>query len=128
MRHVLVVEDCPVYRQVVCEVLRRYVPALTVDEAEDGVEALAKARASSPDLVFMDLQLSGENGLDVAGRISGLNPAVAVVVVTSHDLPEYREAAAKLGLRHFLVKSTSTPKDLVTLSQQLLRPETPPRG
>ncbi|MBI5447086.1 MAG: response regulator transcription factor [Deltaproteobacteria bacterium] len=115
----LVVEDCPVYRQVVCDILHRHFPGLLIAEAEDAREATEKARSSKPDLVLMDLQLPDENGLEVARRIWDVNPLATVVVVTSYDIPEYREAAAQLGVRHFLVKSTSTPKELVALTSTI---------
>jgi DNA-binding NarL/FixJ family response regulator len=116
----LVVEDCPVYRQVVCDILRRSFPDLVVTEAEDAREALERARGSSPDLVLMDLELPDENGLEVARKLWGLHPLASVVVVTSYDLPEYREAAARIGIGHFLVKSTSTPRELVALARGIL--------
>jgi DNA-binding NarL/FixJ family response regulator len=105
---------------VVCDVLRRSFPDLSVLEAEDAREAMERARASTPDLVLMDLQLPDENGLEVARRLCGLYPLTSVVVVTSFDLPEYREAAAGIGVSHFLVKSTSTPRELVALARSVL--------
>lgn len=116
----LVVEDCPVYRQIVCEVLRRHFPGLCLTEAEDGREALVKARSAPPDLVLMDVQLPDENGIEVARQLRSEHPGATVVVVTSYDVPEYRDAAAGLHVQHFLVKGTSTPKELVALTGDIL--------
>ncbi|MBI5445673.1 MAG: response regulator transcription factor [Deltaproteobacteria bacterium] len=116
----LVVEDCPVYREVVCQVLRRHIPDLVVEEAEDGSEALHRLRSFKPDVVLLDLHLPGEGGLSLARHIAVTHPLATLMIVTSYDQPEYREAAAQLGIRHFLVKSTATPKQVVARTKQIL--------
>jgi DNA-binding NarL/FixJ family response regulator len=88
---------------------------MRVEEAEDGTEARAKAARFQPDLVLMDIQLPGENGLDLCRCIRGERPGTTVIVCTSYDLPEYREAARRCGASHFVVKGSSTIDELLSL-------------
>ena len=67
MVRVLVVDDDPTVREVVAGYLSR--AGLTVDEAADGMDALAQARHTPPDLVVLDLMLPGLDGLEVLRRL-----------------------------------------------------------
>jgi two-component system, response regulator YesN len=116
----LIVEDCPVYRQIVCELLRRNFPALALSEAEDGREALERVRTTDPRLIFMDLNLPDANGLHLTREIREQDPGREVVIITASDLLEYRQAANALGVQHFLVKGTSTPHELLEVTTAVL--------
>ena len=81
---------------------------MTIAEAGDGVEALEKINSFSPNLIFMDLELPGENGLKLTRKIKTLYPGILVIILTNHDTPEYREAATQFKADYFFDK-TSTP-------------------
>jgi DNA-binding NarL/FixJ family response regulator len=81
-------------------------PLADILEAGNGKEALQKTEAFSPDAVFMDLRLPGENGLDVTRKIKAQYPDIIVVILTDYDLPEYRQAATQSGADHFLSKDS----------------------
>ena len=68
MFNTLLVEDDVSYRQTLSDALLLHFPLIGVDEAGDGREALSKVECRRPDLIFMDIQLPGENGLDVTKR------------------------------------------------------------
>jgi len=59
----LIVEDNPLFRQTMREILRDEFPCMIVSEAADGRTALEMIEESLPDLIFMDIKLPGENGL-----------------------------------------------------------------
>jgi len=67
----------------------------------------------------MDIKLPGENGFDVTRRIKALYPDIKVVILTSHDFPEYREAARAYGAYHFLSKGSSTAEEIQDLMEGL---------
>ena len=94
-------------------------PAMGVEEAEDGEEALEKIEAAVPHLVFMDIKLPGENGLEVTRKIKARYAEIRVVILTSFDLPEYREAAKQHGADYFLSKEASTREDILTLVESI---------
>jgi DNA-binding NarL/FixJ family response regulator len=75
-----------------------------VGEADDGQEAIVKARELRPDLVLMDIRLPDMNGLEVTRRLKAEIPALTVVILTIFDLQEYREAAVASGASAFVPK------------------------
>jgi DNA-binding NarL/FixJ family response regulator len=106
----LLVEDNVAFRESLRETLHSRFPAMGVTEAGDGEQALQKIQALVPDLVFMDIRLPGENGLSLTKKIKAAHPHVVVVVLTSYDLPEYREAAFQYHANYFITKASLSTK------------------
>ena len=104
MFNTLLVEDNASYRQTLSDALLLHFPLIGVDEAGDGREALSKVEYRRPDLIFMDIQLPGKNGLDVTKEIKRVYNEIVIVILTSNGLPEYRQLAYKNGADYFLSK------------------------
>ena len=128
MFKILIVEDSFLFRNLLKETLQSQFPAVEVIEAANGKEALQKIDYSTPNLAFMDIELHGENGLDLTRRIKALYPHVVVTFLTSHDLQEYRDAAYQSGADYFLSKGTVTKVDILALVDSILsdRQSSPP--
>ena len=75
-----------------------------VGEAGDGAAAVEEVRWRRPDVVLMDVQMPGMNGLEATRRIAAESPASKVVVLTTFDLDEYLFAALRAGASGFLLK------------------------
>jgi DNA-binding NarL/FixJ family response regulator len=102
----MIVEDNFPFRQMVKGRLLSEFPSMEVIEAGNGEEAF-KGLASYPiDLVFMDIGLSGENGLELTREIKPNYKDVTIAMLTIYDLPEYREAATQCGADCFIVKDS----------------------
>ena len=69
MLRVLLVEDNRTYREVFKDFLRQQFQGISIDEAENGDEALQKIKATPPDLIFMDIRLPGTSGLQLTQMI-----------------------------------------------------------
>ena len=106
----LLVEDNIAFRESLRETLHSRFPALDVAEAGNGEQALQEIQALVPDLIFMDIKLPGENGLSLTKKIKAAHPRVVVVVLTSYDLPEYREAAFQYHANYFITKASLSTK------------------
>jgi DNA-binding NarL/FixJ family response regulator len=106
MKRILIVEDNAFFLQFLKETLRSRFPSIDILEAANGEEALQKIKTLSPDAIFMDLRLPGENGLELTKRIKAQYPNMVVVIITNYDLPEYREAAYQCKADHFLSKDS----------------------
>jgi DNA-binding NarL/FixJ family response regulator len=106
MQKILIVDDNTLFRKTLTECLHSRFPSLIISEAKDGDEALQTIPTFLPDLIFMDIQLPNGNGLELTRLIKGLYPDIKVVILTSYDLPEYREAAFHYKADHY------APKDL----------------
>jgi len=116
---VLIVEDDPTFRKMLKSLLVSRFPTIAVHEAPEGTDAWNKINKTPPDLVFMDIRLPGENGLVLTGKIKELYPDVTVVILTNHDLPEYREVAHQNGAEYFLSKGSTKPGEIVELVESL---------
>jgi DNA-binding NarL/FixJ family response regulator len=119
MSRVLVVEDNPTFRQSLRDILHLRFPSIEIAEAADGKEAFQNIRSCLPDLIFMDIKLPGENGLSLTKRIKTEHPEVVIIILTSYDLPEYREAASRSQANHFLSKDSSA-NEIFTLVESTL--------
>ncbi len=115
----LIVEDNPSFRQLLKGILDSRFPSMEIFEDPDGKEVLQKVDSLRPDLIFMDIQLPGENGLQLAKKIKGIDPNVTIIILTSYDIPEYREAAFQSGANHFITKNSST-REFLALVESIL--------
>lgn len=115
----LIVEDNGSFRQALRSLLCSRYPSMSFKEARDGREALKEVSAFDPDLIFMDIKLPGENGLELTRKIRAFNSKAKIIILTSHDLPEYRDAARADGADHFLTKSSSKANDIFALVDHL---------
>jgi DNA-binding NarL/FixJ family response regulator len=116
---VLVVEDSAIFRTLLKETLQSRFRSIEIFEAAGGEEAMRQIAAHPPDLIFMDIKLPGENGLDLTARIKAEYPRVTVVVLTSYDTQEYREAAVRAKADHFLAKGSSSRQGILTLVESV---------
>ncbi len=112
---ILIVDDNGSFRQAFRQSLQESFPTIAIDEAADGNEALHKVDAFPPDLIFMDIGLPGENGLELTKKIKGTHPNITILVLTSYDLPEYRDFAFQCGADGFFGKTTCDIKELEAL-------------
>src|SRR5690348_10943182 len=104
-----VVEDSPVYRSTVAEVLeqsRRYRCARQFGDAEEALEALGDGR-DLPRLILMDLGLPGMNGAECVKAVRRRNPSIPVVMLTVHQSNDRIFEAICAGASGYLLKSCS---------------------
>jgi FixJ family two-component response regulator len=75
-----------------------------VEAFASGAAFLASAAQHPPDCLVLDLHMPGMNGFEVQARLSHSAPALPVVVVTGHDIPEARERVLSAGAAAYLRK------------------------
>jgi DNA-binding NarL/FixJ family response regulator len=78
-----------------------------VGEAGDGREAVARVEQLRPDVVLMDVRMPVVDGLEATRRITAMDAAPKVVILTTFDLDEYVYAALRAGASGFLLKTAS---------------------
>jgi len=101
---ILLVDDDPMNRQVLGELLQATL--LNVDLAEDGAEALRMAEQKAYDLILMDVQMPGIDGLQATQRIRMLpgGAATAIVALTANAFAEDRARCLEAGMDDFITK------------------------
>lgn len=116
----LIVEDHQDFRESLKEVLGGRLPRAEVYEAKEGNEVLPMIEAHPPHLIFMDISIPGQNGLELTRQVKRDFPQIVVVILTSYDLPEYREAAYRYGANYFLAKGNANGQKLLSLIESIL--------
>jgi DNA-binding NarL/FixJ family response regulator len=102
---ILIVDDSGPFRQALKESLQMSFPTVAINEGADGGEVLQEVVAFFPDLIFMDIKLPGENGLELTKKIKATHPDINIFILTSYDILEYREVAFQYGADRFLAKT-----------------------
>jgi len=120
MFRTMVVEDSSSFREIIKYNLRDQFPSMVIIEAADGVEAFQKIDSDHPNLIFMDIGLPGENGLELTRKIKADHPDVIIIILTSHDSPEYREAAIRYRADYFFSKDALLNDGVFTLVKSIL--------
>lgn len=111
---VLLVDDHVVMRAGFRMILEAQDDIVVVGEAADGAVAVAEASALLPDVICMDVQMPGVDGLEATRRIvADPGVAAAVVIVTTFDRDDYLFQALAAGASGFLLKNAG-PEELVT--------------
>jgi len=108
MFKILLVEDNLDYRSALNNALLKRYADLETSETSDVRDTLVVVDSYLPDLVIMDINLKCDvNGLDLTKTITSIYPEIVVVILSQHDIPEYRSAAKLNGADFFLSKSSS---------------------
>jgi DNA-binding NarL/FixJ family response regulator len=120
MSRTLIVEDSDFYRQLLKEALNSRFPSMDILEATNGKEALQKVESLFPDLIFMDIKLPDESGLELTKKIKTKYPNIILIILTAYDIPEYREAAYQYKADYFLPKGSTSKESILTLVDSIL--------
>jgi DNA-binding NarL/FixJ family response regulator len=106
MTRAILVEDDTEFRQCVKKILSSRYPSIQLIEAGDGKEAMSKIDLLPPDMIFMDIQLPDKNGLELTRMIKARHPNTIIVILSNHDLTEYRETAYRNGANYYISKDS----------------------
>jgi len=118
----VIAEDEPLVRYEIKRLLAELWPELVIRaEVGDGLAAVAALEAHGPDVLFLDIQMPGLTGLDVAQRVQG---RAHVVFVSAFD--EYAVAAFEHGALDYVLKPVSASRLEITLERLRSRLTTPP--
>jgi DNA-binding NarL/FixJ family response regulator len=101
---VLVVDDHPVVREMICSLLSQEPALRVVCQTADGEEAVEKADELRPDLVVLDIGLAGITGIEAARRISKVSPESRIIFLSQHDSLHMASEVLKLGGHGFVAK------------------------
>ena len=109
----IIAEDEPLLREELAELLGSLWPELqVVAQAGDGIAALHMLQADTPDILFLDIQMPGLTGLEVARQASG---RCHVVFVTAYD--QHAVAAFEHGAADFVLKPVSAARLAITVAR-----------
>lgn len=96
---ILIVDDNPTVRRYLRAILEQHESWQVCGEARNGSEALHDVMENPPDLIVLDYQMPGLNGVDVAKQISEVFPKIPILMVTLHLSKQLADAAREAGVR-----------------------------
>lgn len=102
-----IIDDEPIEVMALELMLKESFNNLKVFSATGGRQALKLVDDYRPDIMIVDIQMPGINGLDLIKEMKALYPKVQVLVVSAHDYFEYAQRAIQLGVKNYLVKPAS---------------------
>ena len=102
---VLLADDQPLLRQGFAMIIGAEADMTVVGEAAGGAEAVELARRLSPDVVLMDVRMPGLDGIAATQQITGAQPEVKVIILTTFDIDEYAFDGLRAGASGFLLKN-----------------------
>ena len=116
---VLLVDDHPIVRQGLALLIDREADLSVCGEAEGAHTAFHAIEALKPDIVVLDISLSGPDGLDVLKEIRAKTAALPVLILSMHDESIYAERAMRAGANGYIMKQEATEKVLVAIRRIL---------
>jgi len=114
---VLVVDDHDMFRRGVTEVLEKEDDITVIGEARNGQQAIDRAGELSPDVVFMDLNMPGKNGIEATAYLTQKWPDLKVLVLTVSEEAGDLYRALSVGARGYVLKISDAQEIIDALRQ-----------
>src|SRR5688572_2808129 len=114
---VLIIDDHPLFRRGIRWTLDAAEDIEVIGEAENGTEAIAVTEKTFPDVVLVDINLPGLNGLEVARVIKRRNPRIRIIVLSVYEDDEQLFNAIKVGASAYAAKNVH-PDSLLEIIRQ----------
>ena len=102
--HVLIADDHTLFRAGLRALLNLFPDIAVVGEASTGEETITKAEALQPDIILMDIQMPGVNGIEATRLIVHGNPNIGIIVVTMFEDDSSVFSAMRAGARGYILK------------------------
>jgi len=116
---VYLVDDHPVVRQSLTNLLNQEPQFQVCGEAEDISNALRDIETRKPDIVILDLSLNGGSGFELIKGLKQRLPQIAIIVFSMHDEKLYAERCIRAGASGYVMKRESTKRILKTIEDVL---------
>ncbi len=116
---ILIVDDHPIVRQGIAQLINQEDDMLVCCEAGDADEAMEKFRTCQHDIAIVDISLTGVSGIELLQMLRQRSYEIPVLVMSMHDESLYAERALRAGARGYIMKQEATEKILTALRQIL---------
>lgn len=116
---VLIVDDHPIVRHGIVQLLRQEPDILVCGEAEDTQAAISLVSSLKPDLVLLDISLKGSDGIKLIREIKIINPVTIILMVSMHEESLYAERALRMGAMGYIMKQEAPEKMLTAIRRVL---------
>ena len=114
---VLIVDDHPIVRQGIAQLINQETDLTTCCEAGSAQEALDIMERCSADILLVDISLDGVSGIELVKMLKSRHPKTPALVISMHDESLYAERALRAGARGYIMKQEATEKVLTAIRQ-----------
>lgn len=121
-RTVLIVDDHPIVRQGLAQLIDQEQDLEVCGQAEDAHEAMQAIHSLHPDMVIVDISLKDTSGMDLIKDLKVRHPDLPVLTLSMHDEAVYGERALRAGARGYIMKQEAT-ENVVTAIRRVLAGE-----
>ena len=122
MAKILIVEDHPIFRRGLKEILARESQFAVIGEARDAIEAWEHLRKERWDVVVIDINLPGKSGVELLAELKQQRPKLPKLILSAYPEDQYALRMLRAGASGYLTKDR-TPEELVKALMKLLRGE-----
>ncbi|EWG12799.1 response regulator [Cytobacillus firmus] len=119
MTKLLIADDEQIEREGLEVILQKAFPDVEISQAKNGKMAVQLAKELYPDLILMDIQMPGMNGLEAIKLISEDDPDIKFIMITAFDTFDYARQAIKLGVKDYLLKPSKITEIEATVGKVL---------
>jgi len=112
---ILLADDHIIFRKSLREIINGQSDMTVVGEAQDGVETVNKAEELAPDIILMDLEMPGLDGIEVTRLIAERDLGINIIILTMHVEATYVLEAIKAGARGYVLKDAGRQRMLETI-------------
>ncbi len=124
MYKVLIVDDEPIaVESVEYMILKNFENIKSIDKSRSGKDAIEKSYQNHPDIIIMDINMPGINGLEAMRQIRKVDPSVSFIVISAFDYFDYAVESVALGVEEYLLKPVKETKFVETFQKVLDRIE-----
>ena len=116
---VFIVDDHPLVREGLTNLINQQSDLVVCGEAKDSAEAVEGIRKERPDVVIIDISLTNESGLELIKHLTKQFPQLAIIVLSMHDEALYAERALRAGARGYVMKHETSKSVLTSLRRVL---------
>jgi len=104
---ILIADDHPVFRKGLCDIVSGEKRFVVVGETGDGSQVIKLVRELKPDILLLDLNMPGSNGLDIAALLYDKKYPVKIIVLTMHKEEGIFNKAMDIGVRGYVLKESA---------------------
>lgn len=120
MYKVLIVDDEPIAVESVQYMIKKNFNTIeSIEKSRSGKDAIEKTYQFHPDIIIMDINMPGINGLEAMKQIRKVNPTVSFIVISAFDYFDYAVEAVALGVEEYLLKPVKEAKFVETFQKVL---------
>jgi len=120
---VFIVDDHPLVREGLTNLINRQSDLVVCGEAKDSAEAIDGMTKERPDVAIIDISLTNESGLELIKQLVKQFPQVELIVLSMHDEALYAERALRAGARGYVMKH-ETSKNVLTSIRRVIGGDT----